>query len=253
MKPNLPPAALKKIYGAVDLLFDRIKIRLFGRSVGNKQIIFNVGSYIPELTLPGLYVNSCVEGGALPDVRILENVMEVAEGYVDVQRQSARTQVANAVHSFLLDAHNKKIATDVDTVLGGELGIIWKKVENNLTKIVATETHKAQSMGTLESISAVNAASGIEDPVVYFVGPMDNETCEECIRLFFMPDRVTPRVWKLSEVGSGYHKKGDSSPKISGLHPFCRHKIATLMPGYGFKNGKIAYIGRDYNEFENQR
>ena len=37
-----------------------------------------------------------------------------------------------------------------------------------------------------------------------------------------LPDGITPRVWKMSEMGSGYHKKGDSSPKIGGLHPRCR-------------------------------
>lgn len=36
-----------------------------------------------------------------------------------------------------------------------------------------------------------------------------------------MPDGITPRLWKLSEVGSGYHRKGDESPKLGGLHPNC--------------------------------
>ena len=69
-----------------------------------------------------------------------------------------------------------------------------------------------------------------------------------------LPDGVTPRVWKLSEVGAGYHKKGDLNPKIAGLHPHCRCCLTSLLNGFGFNSsGMVTYIGKGHDEFAKQR
>jgi hypothetical protein len=68
-----------------------------------------------------------------------------------------------------------------------------------------------------------------------------------------MPDLVTPRVWKLSEIGFGYHKKGENNPKIAGLHPHCRCGLAFLAPGFGFKGGQVSWIGEGHDEYKAQR
>lgn len=80
-----------------------------------------------------------------------------------------------------------------------------------------------------------------------------HHNCSECKKLHLLPDEQTPRVWKMSEVGAGYHKKGDPAPKVGGLHPHDRCTIQTLPPGYGFEGGRITYIGKDHDEFAKQR
>ena len=72
--------------------------------------------------------------------------------------------------------------------------------------------------------------------------------------LHLLPDKKTPRLWKLSEIGHEYHKKGDPNPKLPGLHPNCRCKLTYLAQGFGFdKDGKVTWKGVDHDELEFQR
>jgi len=64
---------------------------------------------------------------------------------------------------------------------------------------------------------------------------------------------MTPRVWKMSELKSGYHKRGAACPCVSGMHPHCRHTLCAVMPGYGFRGGKIAWIETGHDELGKQR
>jgi hypothetical protein len=94
----------------------------------------------------------------------------------------------------------------------------------------------------------------IDDPVVYWVIVRDEHVCGECVRLHMLPDGVTPRCWYLSEVGHGYHKKGQDNPKVGGLHPHCRCSMVTLLPGYGFSaSGNVAFISLNHDEVARQR
>lgn len=110
-----------------------------------------------------------------------------------------------------------------------------------------------ESEGTaVRNLSMVAAAEdAVEDRevVIYFVTRPD--ACVECRRLFWAGDR--PRAWSSSELGTEYHARGDSTPKLGGCHPNCRCSLVALPSGYGFKSGKIAYIGRDHDELAQQR
>jgi hypothetical protein len=68
-----------------------------------------------------------------------------------------------------------------------------------------------------------------------------------------MPDKITPRVWKLSEIKFSYHKKGESNPSISGLHPHCRCSLTFLSPNFGFRDGQVSFMGLGHNEYLKQR
>jgi len=101
-----------------------------------------------------------------------------------------------------------------------------------------------RNVGILEGIVKTNAVAGVEDPTVFFVVVRDGVLCGECKRLHMLEDGVTPRVWKLSEVGHGYHKKGEQFPKVGGLHPHCRCVLSTLLPGYGFNEGGFVHTAQ---------
>jgi hypothetical protein len=81
-----------------------------------------------------------------------------------------------------------------------------------------------------------------------------NHNCDECKRIHLMPDKITPRAWKLSEVSAGYHKKGENFPCMSDLHPHGRCTMVTILPGYGFDaDGKVTYITHGYDILKEQR
>ncbi len=248
---GLPPAAVKRIVREVDNVFDRLAVRFLGPRILGKQIYVNWNEHF---SIPGLFERAAKEEGVSPNPNTLNEILEVASGYLDAQRERTKARVIREVNAFLVDSNHKKVRTDLDTALAGKLSEIWSETASNVRRIADTEANYARNVGTLEGIVKVNAVAGVDDPVVYFIPVRDQDLCDECRNLHLRRDGATPRVWRLSEVGSGYHKKGEGNPKVGGLHPNCRCVMATLMLGYGFnKAGAVTYIGRSHNEFEEQR
>lgn len=252
---KLSTGGRKSIERAVDALFDRAKARFLGPDWvrrGDKTIQIQV-TWKPELTLPGLLQAATREERTFPDDDVMKTLLTIAEGYVDAQRQHVKTQILHTVDSAIKDAAAQGEEADIADIVRGQLEHVWEKTAHALTKVVDTEATKARNLGTLEGIVRVNAASGVEDPVVYFVVVRDEHLCSECKELHLMEDEITPRCWYLSEVGHGYHRKGDGNPKMGGLHPHCRCSIVTLMPGYGFRGGNLMFIADGHSEIDKQR
>lgn len=249
--PVLPPAAVKRIGRAVDATFDRLKARVLGPKMVPKRIYVQTNHH---LSLPGIFEAAAREEQVKPNEALLNQLLNVASTYVDSQRERTKANVIQAVQAFLQDAARTNIQTDLSTVLEGRLQEVWSKTASEVRKIVDTETQHTKNVGLLDGILRVNMSQGIEDAVVYFVVVRDGDLCDECKRLHLLPDGKTPRVWKMSEVGSGYHKKGDKEPKTGGLHPHCRCQIVTLLPSYGFdKAGFVSFIARGHDEWAKQR
>ncbi|NDD54103.1 hypothetical protein EBZ39_09535 [bacterium] len=245
--------AIKMIEKQVEELFKKAKARFLGPSAVDKRFYFML-KIDPALSLPGIFAAASQEERVKPDHQIIRKLLSHAENYIDAYESRAKAQVVKAVDSWIQDAAISGVQTDVKTVLGGELADVWKKVTTDLSKMVNTEAQNAKNIGTLEGIIRSNASSGIEDPMVYFVIVRDEHVCDECMRLHMLPDGKTPKVWYLSELGHGYHKKGQENPKLGGLHPHCRCSIVTLMPGFGFNEaGFVTYKEPGWNELEHQR
>jgi hypothetical protein len=252
-RPTLSKGAVSVVHRAVDSVFDRIKGWVIGPDFvsrrGDKTIFIG---HRPEFSIPGIYRQAAIEEATRPDETVLHSLAKVAESYLDAERERTKAKVVKSVQDFL--ASSKK--ADLETVLGGELADVWGEVKSNVERIVDSEATTARNMGTLEGISKVAAASGVDDPVVYFVVVRDQAfwECGECPRLHLMPDKITPRAWKLSSVNNGYHKRGEDSPSISGLHPHCRCTLTYLAKGYGFNAaGMVKYVSPDHDEYEAQR
>ncbi len=252
MRIFLGKQAIAGIHKAIDTLFEKARVRFLGPgfSFGPKTIAFHTK---PDLSLPGLFQHASRLNGFEPNQKLEESVLNTAKGYLDAHQQLAKTKVVHAVQSFLNNAELKKVKTNVETVLGGELIQVMGKVTQDVKKIFMTEPTRAINAGSIDAISKIAGITNTDDPLVYFVVVRDNTLCPECKRLHLMEDGVTPRVWKLSEVNTGYHKKGEESPSMSGLHPHCRCRIASVVTGFGFKNGKISYISPGFNAWEAQR
>lgn len=248
--PILGKAAVQLINKAVDQVFDRAKVRLLGNQAVAKRIAV---AFRHEFTLPGLFEAAAREEGYQPDAKLLSQLLEIAGSYVDATRERTKARVVKEVQAFLTDAHYQGIMTDLKTVLGGKLTDVFGEATVSMRRIIDSESQNVKNVGILDGIVRINATAGIDDPKVYFVSVNDENRCDECSRLHCMEDGVTPRVYRLSEVGSGYHINGDDTPKFSGLHPNCRCTMATLMKGYGFVGGRVAYINRDHDELAQQR
>lgn len=238
----MKPKTIKIIHEKVDALFERLKDRVLGVRLRDKQIA--VTAEKPELTLAGLAVSAAAQEGARMSKQSLESMVHVAGSYIDSEKERAKALIVNAVDT----------ADDPSAMLGGQLSAVWEKVTNNVTRIVDSEAQRARSLGGIEGITMLNLQAGVEDPVVFFVTVRDQHRCDECTRLHLLEDRMTPRVWKLSEVGTGYHKKGQPNPKACGLHPHCRCTPATLLPGWGFgPGGMVKFIAPGHDEYARQR
>lgn len=257
MKTVLSKTHSKLIESAVDTLFERAKARLLGpstkqKNLRGKHLIF---SFVPELTLGALFTAASTEEGVrTPNSELLNGLLSITESYLDAQKAKTKAQVKQAVQSFLQNAASSDEPVDVSKELGKQFAEMWSTVSADVRKIVETEATIARNVGADDGIQRICAMQNIDDPTVFFVVVRDKSLCPECKRLHLMPDGVTPRLWKRSEVGAGYHKKGAENPKVGGLHPHCRCSLSVLMPGFGFdKAGKVIWVGRSYNGLEEQR
>jgi len=254
----LSKKAVRAIHRAVEGLFNRAKARFLGKQYEPKRIVISAGppplvQHRQDLSLPGIFQVSSAMERIKPDLRVQGHLIQVAEGYLDAAKERAKADTVHAVQSFLSEAEQAGKPTDVETVLGGELADVFGRVTRGVKNIIETEGTRTRNASSLDAISKVSAMSGIKDPVVYFVVVNDDHICEECRRLHLLEDEITPRAWRLSEVGHQHHKRGDANPKAGGLHPLCRCTMVALMPGYGFKDGKVAYIEPGYDELATQR
>lgn len=250
-KPKkLSKAAIKKIGNAVDGLFGKLKARLLGPRAFPKALHIR---YVPELSLQGLYEAAHREERGIPDKEQLHQLLDTAENYLEALRHRTKAQTVTAIQSFLADAEKKGIDTDLKTVLGGQLADLYGSIGSQVRRVIDTESQRIRNVGVVDGIIRSNQVLGIEDPTVFFVVVRDQHLCDECKRIHLLPDGVTPRVWKLSEVKAGYHLKEEDRPAIGGLHPHCRCSMTTLLPGFGFKAGYVSWIKSGHDEYEAQR
>lgn len=248
----LSKKSTKLITESVHRVFDKIKGRLLGRNYTNKNIYFE---YAPKsLTIPGLYETASKESGGHPSPDTVDVFVRTADSFLEQERHRTIAHTIKEVDSFLRDAKSKGIQTDVETVLNGALAPVFGKLEENVKRIANTEATAARNMGALDGIVKANSYAGVDDPRIFFVIVRDGEVCEECVRLHMLDDKVTPRVWLLSQCGHGFHKKGDNFPSILGEHPNCRCTQETILPGYGFdSSGRVTFVAPGYDAYAAQQ
>jgi hypothetical protein len=247
----LSPGAIKRIHKAIDELFARAKAKLLGKDYGTaKRVSISTSD---DATLPGLYGAAAKAAGAAPDADVANTIRSITGNYLDAQLAAAKAKVVNDVATVLQDAERQGVATDVSAVLGGRLAETWGGITAGVRRIAETETTTGRNLGLLEGINKLAALNNVEDPVVFWVIVRDAHVCDECVSLHMLTDGITPRVWKLSEVAGGYHKRGDGVPSVRGLHPHCRCMLTTLMPGYGFDGGgHVKFVSSDHDEYARQ-
>lgn len=250
---GLPIKAFEAIERMIKNRFDLISMRFLGiipEKKKTKQIIFSA----TKDNLISLFLQAL--GTKKPnsiEEQTLKTMIRVASGYLDALRDRSTAKIMHDIDSHVMtqSLKNKSVSINqIDKIVSKEMG----KAGNHIKMIVNAESNKAANTGTALQISKLSEKRGEGDPTVFFIVTVDDVTGPEEFILHLLPDRKTPRLWKLSEIGAEYHKVGDPNPKLAGLHPNCRCKLTYLAPNWGFdSNGKIKFIGLDHDEFKKQR
>lgn len=252
---GLSSSGKERVRAAVERMFDEMALSLLGSlpSLRGKGKALVVSSGRPAWTLAHLFLQAM--GGLRPnevEQDALRGTLESARGYIEAVRAKTQSAVAEGLDAYLKESAALGTAPTEDgvrEVFRREAEAARRKIE----AVTAYEATRARNAGSAVGISRAAAAAGESDPVVFFVVVRDGKACAECTRLHLMGDGVTPRLWRLSELGHGYHKRGDESPKVGGLHPGCRCPLTYLARGYGFKGGRVAYVGDGHDELAAQR
>ena len=246
---------IKNLEKVLDVLYDRAKYRLFGQVKPNTNLRFKISDYLnppdrrSDLTLKNVFDAAAESEGFEPNRRLYASLAANTEHYMDAHCQLAKARVVNAVQSCV----HSNSGDGLQAAVKKEVEAALEKARSGVKEVVESEFNRGKNMSTLDAISQMNAVLGVDDPTVYFGGPLDEHTCEECLRMCFLADRITPRVWKASELNAGYYHRGDAAPSISGFHPNCRHTLCSVVLGFGFSGGQMVYIEPGYDVWEHQR
>lgn len=242
--------ALTKI---VEGIFDRIALQLIGDipSLRNKKRL--VISSEVNFGLSHLFVQAMANKAPNSlEQSVLRGLLESSNGYIESLKNKTMSNVAERIDGIAREAklqHRKLSEEEIQVVLDDELG----RAQSHMKTIAEAEGTKLRNLGTMMDISRVSASVGDEDPTVFFIVVKDNTTCKECLQLHLMEDQVTPRLYKLSELKQGYHKRGEDKPSAFGLHPHCRCTLTYLTRGFGFdKAGKLKYQEEGFDAYSEQ-
>lgn len=251
---GLPLKVFEAIERAIKNRFDSITMKFLGivpEKSKSKQIVFTTSSKdnIISLFLKALNTK---EPNAVEE-QTLKTMIRVANGYLDALRDRSTAKIMHDINAHATDQSikNESLSSDkIEEIIDKEMD----KAGNHLKMIINSESNKAVNTGTALQIAKLAEKKNEEDPTVFFIVTIDDVTGPEEFILHLLPDRKTPRLWKLSEIGAEYHKVGDPNPKFPGLHPNCCCKLTYLAPNFGFnENGKVKFIGLDHDEFKVQR
>lgn len=244
----------ERIAAIVESMFDNIALQFIGDipKLRNKKIM--AISSNQNLGLSHLFVQAMQNKTPNQiEADVLKSLLESAYGYIESLKNRTKSNVTERIDGIMREAKLRGVPVneqDVDDILAEELS----KAKSHMNAIAESEATKLRNLGTMMDISRVASNLGDSDPTVFFVVVKDKSTCKECIRLHLMPDEVTPRLWKFSELKQGYHKRSENNPSAFGLHPHCRCTLTYLSKGFGFdKGGKLIYVSEDYNAFNRQR
>jgi hypothetical protein len=237
---------------AIERMFDSLAYSFLGNvpKLRNKSPFFGSS---PAFSLANIFVQAI--GNKEPNFLerdVIRSLLASSFGYIEGLKNKTSSNVVEGVDALAREARisgSHVSYAQVAEIISAEMG----KAKTQLKLIAEAETTKTRNMGSLMTIANDANRQGIEDPAVFFVVVRDGLLCNECKRLHMLDDGITPRVWKMSQLSMGWHKRGDDRPSASGEHPHCRCSLTQLPPGWGFKDGYVSFISLNHDEYKKQR
>lgn len=267
----LSPALHKLIEDYVRKAFGSLRLNLLGPESIPNTLAFSFKNFDPKTTLASNYLaanslNSASADSVDPDT--IKKVQKVAEYYIDSLEKKSLADITRVIGEkydnlslqakregkdiaeIIRSATGKEIMGQIEDALDNQMGRMNKAVDT----LVNHELHNSQNVGALDGIIGVSKAVGIDDPVVFKLGVLDDHRCPYCWRLWTMPDKVTPRLYKLSELSGSPGAWKNPEPSVAPTHVNCRDILTVLMPGFGFSpEGNIIYVENGHDEYKKQR
>lgn len=250
---GLSEKGLKSLEKVVQAQFDSFSLKFIGlipTPSRDKNVVFKT----TRNNLVSLFLQALQNRDPnATEERTLKTLLRVANGYLNGLKERTVAKITNDVDSYVRNQNQKNQPVSLKTI-NDMVEKEMDKAGKHLKIIANAESQKAINTGAALQISKMAQDKGEKDPTVFFVVTQDDKTGFYEYVLHLLPDRKTPRVWKLSEVNSGYYANGDQYPSLSGLHPNCRCKMTYLANGFGFdESGRVKYIDKNHDEFEKQR
>lgn len=269
------------IKDAVKMMFQSLRLNLLGPQGIDKAYAFVLKDikYDPQNTVTNMYLQAnsinnpeIKDPSKLEDADTLVRIRVVAEQYISQLEEKTIADIQRLVASFYSEAELKSKITgeSIEDILKSneelidnltkQIQEVKEKVYNAVKVLVDHELHTAQNYGAMDGILEAAKASGIDDPTVAKIGVLDDVRCVHCWRLWTLEDKITPKVYKLSELSASPGHWKNPVASVSPTHPNCRDVLITIMPGFGFDaSGKIVYKGIDpktnklWDEYSYQR
>lgn len=244
----------ESINNIVEGIFDRIALQFIGDIPRLRNVKRLIISSQQNFGLSHLFVQA-MSNKRLNEIEqdFLKSLLGSADGYIESLKNRTKSNVSERLDGLVREAQLQKrklTEEEIQAVIDEEM----RKAGSHLKTIVEMEGTKFRNLGTMVDVARVSANLGDDDPNVFFVVVKDATTCKECQRLHLMPDGVTPRLWKMSELAQSYHKRGGERPSAFGLHPHCRCTLTYLSKGFDFdKLGKLKYNEQDYDAYADQK
>lgn len=238
----------------IEDLFDKMAIDLLGNipRLRNKKTLFI--SSQPNFGLANLFIQA-MGNKDLNNIEkdVVRGTLDSSFNYIESLKNKTKSTVVESLDALIKEKsliNSKPTDAEINAVIEEE----FNKAKNHMKTIAEAESTKVRNMGVLTDISRVASSIGDSDPNCFFVIVRDGNVCKNCMRLHMMPDKKTPRVWKLSELKQGFFKRGEDRPSVCGIHPFCRCALSYLSSGFGFDSaGYVTYIKENFDAFKEQR
>jgi len=237
---------------AVERMFDSLAYKLLGNipKLRNKSPFFGSS---PIMSLAHIFIQAL--GNKEPnhlERDVLKSILNSSYGYIESLKHKTSSNVVESVDALIKES--KISGQHINSARVAEIiSAEMEKARAQMKLIAEAETTKTRNMAYAMDIATKSSQQDINDPNVFFIIVRDGKACNECVRLHMMEDGVTPRIFKLSSVSMGWHKRGEDRPSACGEHPFCRCSLTQLSPGWGFKNGFVSFISPTHDEYKAQR
>jgi len=211
----------ESISSHIDKMFDILAYKLLGRipKLQNKPHLFDI---FGGITLASIFVQALNNRDPNQFERdALRSILTSSHGYIESLKNKTSSNVVEGIDALVKEAKAKGTHVtkeQVNEIFSAEM----TKAKGHMKLIAEAETTKTRNVGHTMEIASKAKDMGVSDPNVFFVIVRDGQVCSECVRLHMMPDGVTPKVYKMSELSMGWHKRGDDRPSACGEHPHCR-------------------------------
>ena len=249
--------------------FEKYKTSLVGPRAVHRGFVFALRGHPFNQKISDAYVHANVYNSMKDsiDKNTIAHLENTAVNYIDSLQHKTTADILKTVDDHLSNAmkQGKLDGKNVDDYLQTPEGrnvmkdikktldVQKDKISKGLELIANVSLYDAQNHGAADAIVDMSKSLGIADPIVFKIGVMDNKRCKTCWQLWTLEDKITPRVYKMSELAGGYMDRKDPKPTVGTSHPNCRDVLTFLAPGFGFEGGRITYKGPDWDEYAHQR